>query len=321
MKIVAIQPALQLGQVEANLKKLEQLILAAYQEHTPDVIVLPESMTSPNVYSPQALLTPQPLQGQPLQLLIRLAKQLNVVITGGFVAIRDGHTYGTYVMVERNGDYHLHDKDIPTAWEQNFYRGGSDDGVVDSSSLNCKVALLSGWEWARFRTAKRVREQHAQLILGGMCWYSMPINWYGLLGTWMRREHEIYKQQSEALPAQMARLTGIPVVHAAHVGEILSDMPMLPYVKWLTEMVGETQICDAAGNVLARMSLADGEGYIAAEIELAEPKPVEPLASSYWIPDMTLTSKLAWHVGNLHGGLMYRVRHRLKKFPWQKQLK
>lgn len=58
MKIVAIQPALQLGQVEANLKKLEQLILAAYQEHTPDVIVLPESMTSPNVYSPQALLTP-----------------------------------------------------------------------------------------------------------------------------------------------------------------------------------------------------------------------------------------------------------------------
>lgn len=145
MKIVAIQPALQLGQVEANLKKLEQLILAAYQEHSPDVIVLPESMTSPNVYSPQALLTPQPLQGEPLQLLIRLAKQLNVVITGGFVAIRDGHTYGTYVMVERNGDYHLHDKDIPTAWEQNFYRGGSDNGVVDSSSLNCKVALLSGW--------------------------------------------------------------------------------------------------------------------------------------------------------------------------------
>lgn len=38
MKIVAIQPALQLGQVEANLQKLEQLILAAYQEHTPDVI-------------------------------------------------------------------------------------------------------------------------------------------------------------------------------------------------------------------------------------------------------------------------------------------
>ena len=55
MKIVAIQPELQLGQVEANLKKLEQLILAAYQEHSPDVIVLPESMTSPNVYSPQAL--------------------------------------------------------------------------------------------------------------------------------------------------------------------------------------------------------------------------------------------------------------------------
>ncbi len=110
-------------------------------------------------------------------------------------------------------------------------------------------------------------------------------------------------------------------MHAVHVGEVLSDMPMLPYVKWFTEMVGETQICDAAGNVLARMSLANGEGYIAAEIELAEPKPVEPLASSYWIPDMTLTSKLAWHVGNLHGGLMYRVRHRLKKFPWQKQLK
>lgn len=319
MKIVAIQPALKLGQVETNLKKLEQLILAAYQEHQPDVIVLPESMTSPNVYSPLALQTPQPLQGEPLQLLIRLAMQLNVVITGGFVAIRDGHAYGTYILVEANGDYHLHDKDIPTAWEQNFYRGGVDDGVVDSTTLKCKVALVSGWEWARYGTAKRIRDQRAQLILGGMCWYSMPINWYGVLGKWMRHEHEIYKQQSEALPAQMARLTGIPVVHAAHVGEVMSDMPLLPHVKWLTEMVGETQICDASGKVLARMSLEDGEGYIAAEVEIAEPQPLDQVQPRYWIPDMTVTSKLAWHLGNLHGGLMYRLRHRFKKFPWQNE--
>ena len=84
------------------------------------------------------------------------------------------HTYGTYVLAEPNGAVHLHDKDIPTAWEQNYYRGGDDDGVVRCETLGTTVGLMSGWEWARNRTSGRVRAGGAQLVLGGMCWPSLP---------------------------------------------------------------------------------------------------------------------------------------------------
>ena len=89
--------------------------------------------------------------------------------------MRGKHTYGTYVLAEPDGAAHLHDKDIPTAWEQNYYTGGDDDGVVPCATLGATVGLMSGWEWARNRTAGRVRAGGAQLVLGGMCWPSMPL--------------------------------------------------------------------------------------------------------------------------------------------------
>ena len=317
LKISAIQPHLQAGDVNHNLQRLEGLIRDAYRSDQPDIIVLPEAMTSPNVYSAQNRQVPQRPDGDAARLLLKLAKELDVTLCGGFLCQRDAHAYGTYMMVEPDGKTYLHDKDIPTAWEHHFYKGGKDDGVIESTRLNCKIGLMSGWEWARFGTAQRVRDAGVKLVLGGMCWYSMPVNWYGLAGRWMRHEHEVYKQQSYLLPQQVARLTGVPVAHAAHVGPIRCRTPLLPGVNWETEMVGETQICNQEGKILARLSLQDGEGFISASVALSTPKPLDAIQPRYWIPDMTATSIAAWHLGNIHGDISYRIRHALKAFPWQ----
>jgi len=58
--------------------------------------------------------------------------------------VRGQHTYGTFVLAEPDGAVHLHDKDIPTAWEQHFYVGGDDLGVTRSETLGCQVGLMSG---------------------------------------------------------------------------------------------------------------------------------------------------------------------------------
>ena len=118
---------------------------------------MPEAFTTPNVYAKVLRGTARPVDGQPLQMLVRLARELDCVLAGGFVAVRGRHTYGTFVLAEPDGALHLHDKDIPTAWEQHFYVGGDDAGVVHCDTLGCAVGLMSGWEWARFRTAARVR--------------------------------------------------------------------------------------------------------------------------------------------------------------------
>ena len=316
-RIAVVQPSLRLGEVEHNLARVEQLVRDAHLEHAPEVIVLPEGLGSPNVYARVIREVPRPVDGQPLQLLCGLARELGCVISGGFLAIRGAHAYGTYALVEPDGALHLHDKDIPTAWEQHYYRGGDDDGVVSCGALGCRVGLASGWEWARSRTAARLRGARVSVVLGGMCWPSMPLNWPGPLHLWAKREDGIWQAQARELPGQVARLTGAPVAHAAHVGPIEGETPLAPGIPWRTRMLGESQVCERDGTVLARLSLQDGEGHVAADVQLAPPAPLEEIGERYWIPRMTLTTHVAWHAMNTHGAFSYRLRHARRGFPWQ----
>jgi predicted amidohydrolase len=316
-RIAVIQPALELGSVESNLACVEVLIRDAHREHSPEVIVLPEAMSSPNVFDERIRDVPRPVDGQPLQLLVRLSRELGCVLAGGFLAVRGAHAYGTYVLAEPDGALHLHDKDIPTAWEQHFYRGGDDPGVATCATLPATVGLMSGWEWARSGTAARVRSAGANVVLGGMCWPSMPLNWGGPLGPWVRHEHELWRRQCRELPGQVARLTGVPVAHASHVGPVTGATPLAPGLAWRTEMLGESQVCDRDGTILARLSLEDGEGHVAADVELGPSQPLDEIPDRYWIPHLSITSKLAWHSMNAHGSLAYRVRHARGGFPWQ----
>ncbi len=316
--IAVVQPALALGDVEGNLERVEDLVRDAHREHSPALIVLPEAFTTPNVYARVLRATPRPVDGRPFQMLTHLARKLDCLIAGGFVAIRGGDTYGTFILAEPDGSAHLHDKDIPTAWEQNFYVGGDDPGVVRSHGLGCNVGLMSGWEWARFRTAARVRDGGVKVVVGGMCWPSMPLNWAGPLHWWAEREHGIWREQARALPGQVARLTGAPVAHASHVGPVTGETPLGPGIPWATEMIGESQICDRDGAILARLSLEDGEGHCAADVDLTlAPDPIDPIRDRFWIPDFTPTTHLAWHAMNAQGALSYRLRHARRAFAWQ----
>ncbi len=316
-RVAVVQPALQLGQVEENLLRIEDLIRDAQREHSAEVIVVPEGFTTPNVYAKVLRDAARPVDGQPLQMLTRLARELECTLAGGFLAVRGEDAYGTFVLAEPDGALHLHDKDIPTAWEQNYYVGGDDAGVVQCATLGCAVGLMSGWEWARFRTAERVRAGGVRLVLGGMCWPSMPLNWRGPLRPWTKREHAIWRRQARELPGQVARLTGVPVAHASHVGPVRGETPLAPGIAWATQMLGESQICDRDGTVLARLTLEDGEGHASADVELETPAPMDQIEDRFWIPRMTLTTHVAWHAMNTHGALSYKLRHARKGFSWQ----
>ena len=163
-RIAVVQPALELGEVERNLARVEDLIRDAHREHGAEVIVVPEGFTTPNVYAKVLRGTPRPVDGQPLQLLTRLARELDCVLARRASSrSAAGTPTGPTCSPSPTAPLHLHDKDIPTAWEQHFYVGGDDRGRRRSArALGCTVGLMSGWEWARFRTAARVRAAGAQ---------------------------------------------------------------------------------------------------------------------------------------------------------------
>ncbi len=316
IRVAAVQPELVLGEVEQNLARIEALVRDAHRAHSPDVITVPESMTTPNVFDKRMDGAARPVDGQPFQLLTRLARELGCVIGGGFIAARGKNTYGTYVLAEPDGSANLHDKDIPTAWEHHYYAGGDDDGVIDSNRLG-RVGLACGWEWARCRTAARLRAGRVRLLLGGMCWPSFPDNWPAPLESRMRRERGIQRQLARELPRQVARMIGAPVAMPSHVGDVEFDAPLLPGARWRTQMLGETQIVERDGTILARLTYEDGPGHIGAAVTLAAPEPLDPIPDRFWIPIMPASVQAVWHPLNLTGALDYRVRRAFGKHHWQ----
>jgi predicted amidohydrolase len=315
VRIAAVQAQLALGEVERNLERIEDLIRDAHREHDAQVVVVPEAMTSPNAYSAKMRDVVRPVDGAPFQLLTRLARELDIVVAGGFLARRGDDAYGTYVLAEPDGRAHLHDKDIPSAWEHHYYAPGDDDGRTHCATLGLDVGLASGWEWGRHRTAARLRG--VDVVLGGMCWPSFPNNWPGPLRLWATREHDIWVRQNRELPAQVARLVGAPVVYAAHVGPVEATFPLTP-IPWRTVMIGDTQICEADGTVLARLPMEDGEGHIAADVHVGSVAPLDELADRFWIPAMTVSTHVAaWHVMNNVGRVDYRLKKLARRHAWQ----
>lgn len=315
-RIAAVQPRLRVGEVEWNLRRCEELIRKAAAETAPDIVVLPEAVTSPNVYHPSLKAVPTPIDGPAYQLFTGLARQLGCAIGAGYHSVRGDDAHQTYVLAEPNGAAHLHDKDQPSVWENCYYVGGTDHGVFDTAFG--RVGLSMGFECNRSRTARRFRAGGVQLILGGECLPSYPT--WPILKGYLRREQSYFWLWAADTTRTLARTVGAPAALAFHVGDLTMRTPLLPGVPWPTACTGETQIVERDGRVLERMTAADGEGFVAATVTLADPDPLDDIPTGFWLRPQPASIHAVWHVMNRHGRLQYRLNKARRRFPWQAPL-
>jgi hypothetical protein len=96
-------------------------------------------------------------------------------------------------------------------------------------------------------------------------------------------------------PRQFARLLGVPVVHASHAGRFVGrSWPGEP-TPFPSSYLGETQIVDGRGEILARMSQEDKEGVITADVALGEvPGERVSIPDRFWIPEMPAEEVRQW---------------------------
>jgi predicted amidohydrolase len=317
VRIAVVQPHLEVGAVEQNLIRLEDLVREAVREHQPELVILPEAASSPTVHDQQLSEAARPIDGAPLQLLRHLSRELGVVIGGGFLAHRGHDVFNTYALAEPNGGVHLSNHDGSTFWGRHYARGASRPRRNIVGALgDAPVGVACGWEWARTDTARGLQHR-IQLMVGGICWPSYPLNWSGPLDRWMRREHDRQQQQARELPGQVARLLGVPVAVASHVGSARFATPLAGGLDWDTDMLGESQIVDRDGSVLARLSGADGEGHVSATVTLEPPAPLDPLNELSWIPNPSTTTRALRRALRLHGALGYQAQRLLHRHHWQ----
>lgn len=314
IRAVAVQPALRIGEVEWNLARCADLVTQAAREHAPDLIVLPEAMTSPNAFDRRMREVARPIDGAPLRMLQRLARETGATVGGGYMAVRGDETRGSFALCEPDGAIHFHDKDQPSFWENAYYRPGHDDGFAPTALGRLGLAL--GWEWGRTRTCERLRGR-IQLMTGGMHFPSYP-DWALTRGWFKGRDEQLFTQYGRELPGRVARFLGVPVVYASHVGPFVMDTPMVPGLKWRSHMIGQTQITDADGLRLAFLDYADGEGYVAADVTLEdEPQPRDPLPATFWNSEFPISAHAVWLAGNVHGRASYCVTSLLGRHRWR----
>ncbi|MHA2122829.1 MAG: carbon-nitrogen hydrolase family protein, partial [Promethearchaeota archaeon] len=194
----------------------------------------------------------------------------------------------------------------PTMWENCYYIGGTDEGLLETDIGNIGAVLC--WEFVRTRTAKRLLNR-VNVIVGCSCWWSSPEQLPGINSTDLRQA--TLAMMIEA-PTKFARILGVHVIHAGHAGDFICDMPFNPNLQYKSYYEGETQIVDGSGKILERMKREDGEGFIIADIDIQKKwEPSEAIPDRFWIPDMPAELLRAWDALNSHGESYYRETTKL----------
>jgi hypothetical protein len=140
------------------------------------------------------------------------------------------------------------------------------------------------------------------MVVGGSCWWGVEdtVPASDPFRKWLL-------DLLRVTPGRFASLLGVPVIHASHAGRFKGrSWPGKPR-PFTSSYLGETQIVDRQGDILARMALEEGEGLITADLvlgEIAEPR--EAIPSRFWIPEMPAEEIRPWQ-SQLESGHEYYV--------------
>ena len=299
LKVAAVQVEARLGEVTWNLQHVHVLAIEAVRTGA-RIIALPEFFSTPIIYDERLYACALPPDGPAAKMLRDIAREHGVWIGGSYLEQRGDDVFNTYLLAEPDGTLHRHDKDIPTMVENAFYVGGADDGLFDTALGPVGAAVC--WETIRTQTVRRLRSK-VGLLMTGSHWWSEP-GWPWARAYW-QAQHEKNAELMRVTPGAFARLVGAPLLHAAHASLIEGRFLLTPLpgtaVPTRTQLMGETQIVDARGTILARRTYSEGAGVITAELTLGTTPPVEETPNRFWIPDLDPLYRAIWHHQNLAG--------------------
>jgi predicted amidohydrolase len=301
MRCAAIQYEAVPADVDANLATTERLVEDAVAAGA-ETIALPEFFTTGIGFLPELADAALPPDGKATELLLSLARRHGVMI-GGSLLIRDadGDVRNAYLLATADGIAGRHDKDLPTMWENAFYVGGHDDGVIKAAALTVGAAVC--WELMRTQTVRRLRGR-VDLAMTGSGWWSIPAWWPAAS---FRRMEVRNAATARRAAASFATYIGAPVLHAAHAGALRCRMPWLP-LGYTGRFEGGTMIVAADGRVLACREAAEGEGVVVADVEVGRRAPIAHAPKGFWLHRRGALSTAAWHYQRLHGRRYYQ-RH------------
>lgn len=301
-RVAAVQLQAVLGNTAANLAACERLVNEAGDAGA-EWIVLPEFFTSGIGFTPELRDAALPLDGRASELLISAARRYRAYVGGSFLCRdADGHVRNAFVLANADGLVGRHNKDAPTLWENCWYLGGEDAGLLELPAFKVGMALCA--ELGRTATARRLRG--VDLVIGGSFTWHAP----DYLPRWLGRDRVDRKLFSgvSAWASPFARLVGAPVVEATHCGVLACRDQLLP-IPYRCRIGDGARICAADGEVLAFRAPEAGPGVVLADVSIGAATPLDAIPQRVWIRPLGILGNLFWHIQRRHGQAYYRKQH------------
>lgn len=335
-RVAAIQFEPKIGDINFNLSRADALVREALNKGA-RWVVLPEFFPSGTALHPSLFDTYQAIDGRPAKMLMELSKLGGAYISGSFMGKSGGDAFNTLVLASPDGSTFTHDKDFPTGvFESAFYAGSEDEVYADklakegSRTASQRVAARPGnsqdgafnhsgtgigtalcWEIARYRTAKRLVGKVDILLASSGWWTTDPErDWPGLRPDQTRVFWNEQKTLIDTAPQRMARMLGVPVVHANFTG------PNPGYATLAFDRVangrylGSSQIVDAEGKTVARMGME--QGVLLADVAIGRRPGTEVISEDFWLPEVTEGMRRRWTFGGATGRDHYLTETRAK---------
>jgi len=305
VRVAAVQMAAKVGDLAGNIAQAERLAREALGRGA-RIVALPEFFTTPCFVHSRVRDAIVASENPALDMLSRLARQHGAYVGGSMLTRRGSDVYNTYCLAGPDGGVQTHDKDLPTMWENAFYVGGNDDGVVETEFGAAGLAVC--WELIRWQTAKRFADRVRYAITGNQ-WWSLADNWPGARSLFAALG-QYNRYLSENAAVELARILEVPILHASHSGRFEGRFLLVPgsnaAVRYVSEFVGRTQIVEAGGHVIAGRDAREGAGVVLGDIVIAGFARSVPATSRYWIPHLSSLHRLFWHHQNACGRSYYR---------------
>ncbi|MGE0760954.1 MAG: carbon-nitrogen hydrolase family protein, partial [Pirellulaceae bacterium] len=226
-----------------------------------------------------------------------------------------------------------HDKDFPSGpIEHAYYAGGEDsefvslldgasvnvesrnpipsrdnskqDGVFTLPGINVGVALC--WEMIRHRTVARMLGK-VDVVMASSAWPAIDpdVGFPGMSRKEVVDLNETLLAMLRDAPNRLARMLGVPVIHANLVGRQRSTKLFDQSVEMVTRFCGESRIVDGRGRTVACRSADEGEGLVVADLVLEKMSPESPESDGVWIPELHPILENLWYVQGAAGREYY----------------
>jgi hypothetical protein len=294
---------------DQRLERAEALIVEAATSGA-QLIVLPEVFNTGYEYHENNFNLPEPIEGETVAWMQRLAQQYNVHIAGSLLLVDGKDIFNSQILVAPDGRRWRYDKNYPWAFERAYFRDGSDI-MVANTDLG-KLGMMVCWDYAHAELWQRYAGQVDAMVIT-----SSPPKFDRF--TMMMPDgskvdaralgpiiNKAYYGKDHPFGADMdaqAGWLGVPMVNTTGSGTFRSTMPnarvaLLAYtllrpdlwrhlpnahdVELVAGYYEETKIVDASGQVIARVN--EPEGFVMQEITLADTTPAAPTTPQPDIP-------------------------------------